>query len=440
MSSRPPTISKATERRVVLGLQGLWPGWRWRGARGLLAALPQLRAVQVDPLDVVGHNHDLVFASRVLDYRPADLDRLLYVRRAGFEYGGTIEILPRELLRLQVSWVRHQGLPTRWEAWERAHARTVARVRAAVTERGPLDARAWPGGERSDEFRSGSEEAIALYLMWRKLELMVHHREGLRKVYDLTERLFGPLPDPIPAAELVAEFDLERLRWLGLSGQHGIPYLRTIEAGRGRTKVTKRQVRQQLVDSGRLVEVEVEGERMTSVLRTEDAPLLEAVAAGEIPRAWRPIDDTREARFLAPLDIVFTRGRGAGLFDFEYLWEVYKPAPKRRWGYYVLPVLLDDRIIGRVDPSFDRQRNALSLDRAWWEPGADLKDAAVPFARGIGRVARRLGARSVRIGRIGPPSFRADVRRALAADARAGGTEARPSTDRSPSSTGRRAR
>jgi uncharacterized protein len=426
MTRSVPTISKATERRMVLGLQGLWPGWRWRGARSLGTALAQIRAVQVDPLDVVGRNHDLVFASRVRDYRPADLDRLLYGRRAGFEYGGAIDILPRELLRLHRSWVLHQGLPTRWEAWERAHASTVARVRAAVAERGPLDARAWPGGERGTDFRSGTEEGVALYLLWRKLDLMIHHREGMRKVYDLTERLFGALPEPIPADDLLAEFALERLRWLGLSGHYGIQYLRTIEAGRGRTKRTKRQVRQELVDAGRLTEVQVVGERMTSVVRAEDAPLLDAVGAGEVPRAWRPVDDTREVRFLAPLDIVSSRGRAAGLFDFEYLWEVYKPAPKRRWGYYVLPVLLDDRIIGRIDPSFDRRRGALSLDRVWWEPGADLTDAAVPFARGIGRVARRLGARSVRIGRIGPPPFRADVRRALAADARAAGTEARP--------------
>ncbi len=419
MSPGPTRVTKATERRVVLGLQGLWPGWRWRGPRGLAAALPQIRAVQVDPLDVVGHSQDLAFASRVLDYRPEDLDRLLYERRAGFEHGGAIDILPRELLRLHLSWVRHQGLPTRWEAWERTHAATVARVRAAVEDRGPLDARAWPGGARGDDFRSGTEEGVALYLLWRKFELMIHHREGVRKVFDLTERLFGPLPEPIPADRIVAEFDRERLRWLGLSGRYGIPYLRTVEAGRGRTQRTKRQVRQHLIDAGRLAEVQVDGERMTSVIRTEDAPLLDAVAAGEVPRAWRALAEPREVRFLAPLDVVSSRGRGQDLFGFEYLWEVYKPAAKRRWGYYVLPVLLDDRIVGRVDPSFDRTQRSLSIDRAWWEPGTELREAAVPFARGVARMSRRLGARSVGLGRIGPPSFRSAVRRALATDARA---------------------
>lgn len=425
MTARPASVSKTTERRVVLGLQGLWPGWRWRGPRGLDASLRQIRAVQVDPLDVVGRNHDLVFASRVLDYRPPDLDRLLYTRRAAFEYGGAIDIFPRELLRLHLSWVRHQGLPTRWEAWERAHAATVARVRTAVAERGPLDARAWPGGPSSRDFRSGTEEGIALYLLWRKLELMVHHRDGLRKVYDLTERLFGPLPEPIPADEIVAEFDLERLRWLGLSGRSGIPYLRTIEAGRGRTKVTKQQVRRSLVDAGRLVEVQVEGERMTSVMPAEAAPLLDAVGSGEIPRAWRPIEAPAEVRFLAPLDIVFTRGRGADLFDFEYLWEVYKPAAKRRWGYYVLPVLLGDRIIGRIDPSFDRTSGTLSIDRAWWEQGTPLGPVARPFARGVARMAARIGAGSIRLGAIGPAAFRDAVRRALGPRARAAGA-ARP--------------
>jgi uncharacterized protein len=419
MTGSVPTISKATERRTVLGLQGLWPGWRWKGARSLGTALAQLRAVQVDPLDVVGRNHDLVFASRVLDYGPGDLDHLLYGRRTAFEFGGAIDILPRELLRLHLSWVRHQGLPSRWEAWERAHASTVARVRAAVAERGPLDARAWPGGERGDDFRSGTEEGLALYLLWRKLDLMIHHREGMRKVYDLTERLFGPLPELIPADELLSEFGLESLRWLGCSGQYGIQYLRTIEAGRGRTKRTKRQVRQELVDAGRLTEVRVEGERMTSVVCAEDAPLLEAVAAGEVPRAWRPVDDSTEVRFLAPLDVVSSRGRAAGLFDFEYLWEVYKPAAKRRWGYYVLPVLLDDRLVGRIDPSFDRKGGELRIDRAWWEAGTELRAVAGPFARGVDRMADRLHARSLRVGRIGPPAFRAEVARLLSGRGRA---------------------
>jgi uncharacterized protein YcaQ len=81
----------------------------------------------------------------------------------------------------------------------------------------------------------------------------------------------------------------------------------------------------------------------------------------------------------------------------------------------VLPVLLDDRLIGRVEPSFDREKRVLTIERAWWEEGADLRGAAPPFARGLVRMAGRLGARSVRLGRVGPPAFRAAVARGTAA-------------------------
>jgi uncharacterized protein len=403
------TISKTTERRMVLGLQGLWPGWRWRGPRGVGAALEQVREVQVDPLDVVGRNQDLVFASRVLGYRRQDLDALLYRQHAAFEYGGAVAIYPRERLQLLASWVRHQGLPRRWEAWERANASVVRRVRAEIAARGPLESRAWAEGERTDDYRARRVEGLALYVLWRRLEVLVHHREGNRKFYDLAERVVGALPDPIPRDALLEEFAYERLRWLGLSGRYGIQYLRTQEAGRGRSKVARSEIRRALVDAGRLEEVSVEGERIPLVLRTEELPRLDEVESGGVPRDWRPLEATPEVRFLGPLDIVFTRGRALGLFGFEYLWEVYKPAAKRRWGYYVLPVLLDDRLVGRVDPSFDREGAVLRIERAWWEAGTELGTVAEPFARGIQRMADRLGARRIRLGAIGPPSFRRTV-------------------------------
>lgn len=406
-------VSKQAERRFVLGLQGLWPGRRWRGRDGVRAALSACRRIQVDPLDVVGRNHDLVFASRVAEYRPEDLDAVLYEERSGFEHGGNLSLYPRDRLGLQWSWVCREGLPVRWERWGREHAAAVQRVRRAIDRNGPSEARDWVDGERTEDYRSRRVEGVALHYLWRRFEIMVHHREGNRKFYDRTERMFGPMPAALPKAETRDRLALETLAWLGLSGRYGIQFLRTNEEGRGRAKVTKRQIRERLTAQGRLAEVTVEGEREPSVLRTEDLPLLEAVVQGDVPKPWRALPTEPETVFLGPLDIVAAHGRGPGLFGFENRWEAYKPAAQRQWGYYVLPVLWGDRLVGRIEPKLDRTRRELRVERAWWEAGVALPGVVEPFARGLERMAHGLGATTIRLGRFGPRAFREAVRTRL---------------------------
>ncbi len=115
--------------------------------------------------------------------------------------------------------------------------------------------------------------------------------------------------------------------------------------------------------------VAIEGSKDDSYALAEDLPLLETLEAGKIPEAWRPLGPTteEEAVFLAPLDIVSARGRAAQLFDFDYVWEVYKPVEKRRWGYYTLPILWGDRLVARLDPKLDRKTGTLEIKGFWLE-------------------------------------------------------------------------
>lgn len=406
-------ISKETERRFVLGLQGLWPGRRWKGLPGVREALHACRRVQVDPLDVVGQNQDLVLASRVDGYRPSHLDTLLYDRREAYEFGGAVSIFPRGTLPLHYSWVHNEGLPVRWEKWYRENATTVRRVLKEIDDRGPVVPEDFESGVRVDNYRSSRLEGIALYVLWRRLDVMIHHREGNRKFYDRAENLFGPRPDPMARGETIDRTALETLTWLGMSGRYGVSYLRTNEDGRGRSKVTKRQIRQRLIDDGRLQPVTVFGEREPSVVQTDQIPLLEAVAAGEVPRAWKPLEDLPEAVFLGPLDIVVGRERAKTLFDFEYLWEVYKPAKKRRWGYYVLPVLVGDRLVGRIEPVLEGNNGALRVVRAWWETGTNVVEMIGPIARGLRRFVEYLEAGDIVLEDVGSHSLRDALRREL---------------------------
>ena len=395
----------------MLGLQGLWPGRRWEGLEGARIAISVCRRIRVDPLDVAGRAQDLILASRVGRYKRDHLDQLLYKDREGFEHGGALSIYPKELLGLQWSWVQNEGLPLRWEKWYASNKKLAERVLNEIQRRGPLESQEWAEGEQVDNYRSRRVEGLALYVLWRRLNILIHHREGNRKFYDLTERMFGNLPEPMSKVQTLDEMAYETLGWLGLSGADGVPYLRTSEDGRGRSKVTKRQIRQRLIDAGRLTEIEVEGEKLAPIVRTEALPLLEEVNQGEIPKEWRPLGPDPEAIFLGPLDVVIASGRSQTLFGFEYLWEVYKPASKRQWGYYVLPVLFGERLVGRIEPVFEKDAKRLLIARAWWEEGTDLSKVETPFARGLARFADFLGTENVALGNVGPPAFKSSVER-----------------------------
>jgi len=169
-----------------------------------------------------------------------------------------------------------------------------------------------------------------------------------------------------------------------------------------------------MVQQGELAAIKVEGSKERGFVMSTDMPILSTLEAGSIPDVWRPPTTTTddEVVFLAPLDIVSTRGRASQLFDFEYLWEVYKPAAKRRWGYYTLPILYGDRLVARLDPKLDRATATLLINGFWLEEYAPVEDPmfAAALARGLIRFAEFLEAPRVDISVMEPAALREQVR------------------------------
>lgn len=133
-----------------------------------------------------------------------------------------------------------------------------------------------------------------------------------------------------------------------------------------------------LVKEGKIVQIALQDDARTEYLvRTVDFPLLEKLHAGEIPDEWRPLETStsQEMIFLAPLEIVIARGRALPLFGFEYLWEVYKPQEKRRWGYYTLPLLFQDTLVARADLKLERNTKKLVVKGFWLEDHLAIDDA-----------------------------------------------------------------
>jgi uncharacterized protein YcaQ len=203
--------------------------------------------------------------------------------------------------------------------------------------------------------------------------LSLARRDGNRRFYDLTERVFPAdiLETRIPEREQLRHKLLSRYRGQGLLGAGGGGEL---WPGTG-TAANRADLRRELLDRGEIVAVSVEGIRGERYVIGDELPLL-AQATREIAAAAEAgapdVGSAPGCSFIAPLDpLLWDRGVLIPLYGFDYRWEVYTPAAKRRWGYYVLPILFGDRLVGRIEPRVDRTAGLVRLLSLSWETGFD---------------------------------------------------------------------
>ena len=386
-------ISPTTARRFILGRQGLWPGRRWRGIRGTERAMVAMEELQLDPLGIIARAQDLMLASRVIDYRPDDWQTLTYGKRRFFDWGGWLAVRPMAELPFWRVLMRREREDGHWREFEAEHRDAIAEMRTVLRERGTVANRdfAMASRKRTDSYRGRKDSAVALYYLWRVGEAMIHHRERFERVYAPTEA--------IAPAHLIREADEAEADAFLLRKQVAADGLTRFQ-GVGRDRRAALDTwRRAALDAGELVEVAVDGWKGRYFALGEDVESLRTLEAGRVPRAWKPLETTTddEATFLSPLDPVSARRRALTVFDFDYTWEVYTPAAKRRFGYYVLPVLWGDRLVARFDARFDRPTSTLRILGLWLEDDALADDDrfAEAFARGMDRFVGFLGAASL---------------------------------------------
>lgn len=394
------TIDITTARRYILGKGGLWPGRRQRGIDGAVAAMRALEYLQLDPLQIIARSHDITLHSRVLDYTPGLWEDVTYTRRDFFDWGGWLAARPMdELPHWRVVMRRERdgiaGDP-RIAGMGREHATAIDEMRALLRERDTVTNRDFSTASRArtQSYRGRKDSSLALYYLWRTGEVMTHHRENFERVYALTEKVAPPhLIRESDDAEVDRFLIMKEVAFAGLGRLS-----RTAEGyhGRGEPDRAARNALDTLLDAGDLIQVRVEGWKQPRYALGRDMELLAELAAGRVPAAWSPLErtTTEEAVFLAPLDPVSARGRAAELFGFDYVWEVYKPADKRKYGYYVLPVLWGERLVARFDSKFDRTANTFVILGLWLEDEALGRDEAFAeaLARGFARFVAFLGA------------------------------------------------
>jgi hypothetical protein len=370
-------VSAAAARRFLVRRHLLAPPRALPpGLEGVRAVFGRLGSIQFDPLAVAGRNHDLALHARVRDYDPAWTNELLYERRELFEtYNKMLSLLPTsELPWFRQSWERF--LAEHREGAFARHPETVEHVLAELRERGPLcsldferkAAVAWYWGP-TNEVRAVLEALSEAGIIG------IARRAGNRRYFDLIERLHPPellARRPDERAQRRHRL-LSRYRGHGLLGEGGQAELwyGTAPTRLGPDAIagtpTRQELRAELVTTGDLVPVSVEGVRGTRYVLGEELELLHACAAEVAMGAEFP--DPGVA-LIAPLDsFAWDRDLLRSLFRFDYVWEVYVPQAKRRWGYYVLPLLFGDRLVGRLEPRIDRGARTVRVLGAWWEPG-----------------------------------------------------------------------
>jgi uncharacterized protein YcaQ len=339
------------------------------GPAAVLDVLRRLGSIQFDPVAVAGRNHDLVLHARVAGYQPSWCDELFERREIVEVTNKALSFVPAE----EFPWYRRssgrKGL--RFHTTALAENAAVAEtVLERIRAEGPLCSADFERQHGPTKNWFGLPEnavraVLEAYTVTGVLGLA--RREGNVRHYDLLDRLLPAelLAQDVPVRDQLRHKLHSRYRAHGLLGPGGAggTFARIAPPTSTPEQVGRDELRRELIESGALVPVDVEGVRGKRLVLAEELALLQA-----------PPEPTPTVAFLAPYDpLLWDTGLLTSLFGFAFVWEGYFPPARRRWGYYVLPILFGDRFVGRIEPRIERDRvQVLGL---WWEPGFEPESA-----------------------------------------------------------------
>lgn len=359
-----PILTNTTARRLFLQrhlLDDVRPGKPDNA--GLLAMIEQLGFVQLDSITTVERAHHMILRARWPGYRPPQLAPLLEDHRSLFEHWThDASIIPTAYFpHWKHRFARdRERLVERWRTWRGdGYLAQVDEVLRRIADHGPVSSsEVGEGEERSTGgWWEWHPSKTALEYLWRCGHIAVARREGFRKIYDLTERVIPPhhavaCPAPEETVDWACTAALDRLGF-ATPGEIAA-FFATVTPDEAKAWCAKG------LRNGALVEIEVEG---------ADGALRRCLARPEVLDEVPP-EPTSRVRILSPFDPALRdRNRAERLFGFFYRIEVFVPENKRKYGYYVFPVLAGDRLIGRIDAKADRPSGTLAVRAFWPERG-----------------------------------------------------------------------
>ena len=384
-------LTKTQAREFILAKQGLLGSYRFVGKEGAYAYVRQAGCIQYDPVDVCGKNAELTLQSRVKGFRKSMLTELLYRDRLLIDYADKeLSVWPAEDWPYFSAYrERSLALGASFPGLAELEREALAYIQAngpVSSDTLPIDGEIfwhssmhWSGNwhKKSQAARSVLEQ------LYTDGTLVIHHKNGSRKFYDLAER---HLDAELLSADSPCKGDDALLCWRVLRriGAVGLLWDKNSTAflGIDLNAERRRLAFSRLESSGSILSVPVEGFKALFYYRAEDEPLMQAVLTETLDRKPR-------MEILAPLDpMLWDKALVTALWDFCYSWEIYTPADKRKYGYYNLPILWGTDFIGRIETAADRKTHTLRVKNIWLEPGIRrTKKLQTALARTLRRFA-----------------------------------------------------
>lgn len=371
----------------------------------LLDVMRKIRLLQMDTVSVVARSHYLVMLSRIGLYNPDDLDALLYPDRQVFEqWAHAMCRIPVEDYEYfaPIIKARQKDPLNHWRVHKLGDnpQEVLDWVLDEIRKNGPM---------ASKNFRDTSDgprgwwdwkpAKVALDILSTNGVLMVNHRNNFQMYYDLAERVLpASAESPTkPKADYQRWAVLRSIGCLGVATvKHACDYYR-------QKKPTVQSLIEALEAEGAVIPVEVEGWKDTAYVLPEDLPLINEIEAGQ--------HQPQVTTFLSPFDnLTWNRDRLSELFGFEYTIEMYLPQAKRKFGYYVLPILQNGRFVGRLDPKADRKTRTLLVHKIALESGEKMTDELVTDIAGALREFMEFhGSEQLTIKQSEPKSLRTAI-------------------------------
>lgn len=393
------TITKQQAAQFILAKQGLIGAYRFIGKEGAYDYVRQAGCIQFDPVDVCGKNAELTLQSRVKGFKKSMLRELLYEDRKLVDYvDKELSIWPAEDWPYFASFrERSRLMGDTFEGLQELKEKAITYIK----ENGPVCSDTLPiEGEiywHSSMHWSGNWEKKSqaarsvLEQLYTEGVLIIHHKNGSRKYYDLAEKY---LPDAVlkmdnPCSDeysLISWRVLRRIGAVGLLWDKSSTAFLSIDL---KADLRKKVLSDLLADK-KIEAIMVEGIKVPFYYRIEDETLMQNILTGSA-------DLKPRMSFIAPLDpLLWDKALILALWDFKYSWEIYTPAVKRKYGYYTLPIIYGDRFVGRIEAIPDRKEGVLLVKGLWWENGIrQTKALKSALERALGSFAKFNDCKSV---------------------------------------------